>query len=153
MRTTTLTGRSSRMLLTLLGLAACGGGDGGGTAPPSVASVAITAPVTAPSFQTLTRTVQFTAVARDAALATVAGASIAWNSTNMAVATVSGSGLVTAVGNGTTQVAASASGIPSPALTVTVTQVVAAVNVTPAAVAFGAIGSTRLLTAGYGIGI
>ena len=147
MRPTLLTARSSRMLLALLSLAACGGGDGGGTAPPSVTSVVITAPATAPSFQTLTRTVQFTAVARDAALAIVAGAIITWNSTNMAVATVSGSGLVTAVGNGTTQVTASASGIPSPALTVTVTQVVAAVNVTPAAVAFGAIGSTRLLTA------
>ncbi len=147
MRTTMLTRRSGRMLLTLLGLTACGGGDDGGTAPPSVASVAITAPATAPSFQTLTRTVQFTAVARDAALATVAGATITWNSSNIAVATVSGSGLVTAVGNGTTQVTATASGISSPALAVTVAQVVATVNVTPAAVAFGAIGSTRLLTA------
>ena len=147
MRTTMHTGRSSRMLLTLLGLAACGGGDSGGIAPPAVVSVAITAPVTAPSFQTLTRTAQFTAVARDAALATVAGASITWSSSSAAVATVNSTGLVTAVGNGTTQITATASGIPSPALAVTVAQVVAAVNVTPATVAFGAIGSTRLLTA------
>ena len=153
MRATQRTARFHGLLLalaslaSLASLAACGGGDGGGTAPPSVASVAITAPAAPPAFQTLTRTVQFTAVARDAASATVAGATITWNSSNTAVATVSGAGLVTAVGNGTTQVTASASGISSPALTVTVAQVTAAVNVTPTAVAFGAIGSTRLLTA------
>ena len=147
MRISVPTAGLCRVLVALLSLAACGGGDGGGTAPPAVASVAITAPAMAPSFQTLTRTVQFSAVARDAAMATIAGASIAWNSTNSAVATVSGTGLVTAVGNGTTQVSASAGGIASPAFAVTVAQVVAAVNVTPAAVAFGAIGSTRQLTA------
>lgn len=147
MRPTRLTARFHGTLLALVSLAACGGGDGGGTAPPSVASVAIIAPASAPSFQTLTRTVQFSAVARDAASATIATATISWNSSNTAVATVSGSGLVTAVGNGTTQITASAGGITSPALAVTVAQAVAAVNVTPAAVAFGAIGSTRLLTA------
>lgn len=147
MRISVPTAGLCRVLVALLSLAACGGGDSGGTAPPAVASVAITAPAMAPSFQTLTRTVQFSAVARDAAMATIAGASITWNSTNSAAATVSGTGLVTAVGNGTTQVSASAGGIASPAFAVTVAQVVAAVNVTPAAVAFGAIGSTRQLTA------
>lgn len=133
---------------SILASNACGGGgDGGGTAPPSVASVAITAPAAAPLFQTLTRSVQFSAVARDAAMATVAGANIAWSSSNSAVATVSGTGLVTAVGNGSAQVTASAGGVTSPAMTVTVAQAVAAVNVTPASVAFGAIGSARQLTA------
>lgn len=137
-----------RFQLLVLALAACGGGGGdGGTAPPAVASVAITAPASAPTLQTLTRTVQFTAEARDAALAPIAISSLTWNSSNVAVATVNGAGLVTAVGNGTTQVTASAAGRTSPAVTVTVAQAVAAVNVTPAAVAFGAIGSSRQLTA------
>jgi len=112
-----------------------------------VASVVITAPTTPPTFQTLTRTAQFTAQARDAAGAPIAGATITWGSSNTSVATVSGTGLVTAVGNGSTQITATSSGVPSTAVTVTVSQVVSAINATPASVAFGALGSTRQLTA------
>jgi plastocyanin/uncharacterized protein YjdB len=131
-----------------LALTACGGGGGdGGTPPTTVASVVITAPTTPPSFQTLTRTAQFTAVARDAATAAIPGASISWSSSNTAVATVSGTGLVTAVGNGSTQITASSGGATSPAVTVSVAQVVNAVTATPASVAFGALGSTRQLSA------
>jgi len=138
-----------RSLFALLLVVACGGGgdDGGGTGVPTVASVAITAPAGPQAFQTLTRTAQFTAVARDASSATVAGATISWLSSNPAAATVSGTGLVTAVANGSTQITASASGVTSSAVTVTVAQVVANVTPTPASVAFGAIGSTRQLAA------
>jgi len=147
-RIPTARARVLSVLTLLLTSAACGGGGGdGGTEPPTVASVAITAPAAPPSFQTLTRTVQFSAVARDAAAAAVAGATITWNSSNTGVATVSGTGLVTAVGNGTTNITASSSGITSPAVVVTVAQVVNTVTATPAAVAFGAIGATRQLAA------
>ncbi len=125
---------------------ACAGGGDGGTAPPAVASVVITAPGGPITFQTLTRTAQFGAVARDAAQATVT-ATIAWQSSNPGVATVNGAGLVTAVGNGTTQVTASAGGITSTAVAVTVAQVAAQVTPTPAAVAFGALGAGRQLAA------
>ncbi len=135
------------LLFTALVAPSCGGGGDGGTEPPTVASVLITAPAAPPSFATLTRTVQFSAVARDASSATIAGATITWNSTNTAAATVSGSGLVTAVGNGTTTITANSGGIASTGVLVTVAQVVANVNVTPGTVAFGAIGSTRQLTA------
>jgi len=140
------TGRHRPVLLLLIA-AACGGGGDGGTSPQTVASVVITAPAAPPSFQTLTRTVQFTAVARDASLATIPGATINWNSTNTAVATVSGSGLVTAVGNGSTLVTASSGAFSSASVTVTVAQFANGVNVTPGSVAFGAIGSTRQLAA------
>lgn len=130
----------------ILIIACSGGGDDGGIAPPTIASVAITAPATAPTFQTLTRTAQFTAVARDAAAATVS-TTITWNSSNGSVASVSALGLVTATGNGTTQITASAGGVTSPAVTVTVAQVAANVAVTPGTVAFGAIGASRQLTA------
>lgn len=133
--------------LCSLTLAACGGGGDGGTTPTTVASVVITAPTTPPTFQTLTRTAQFTAQARDAASAPIAGAAISWASSNTAVATVSGTGLVTAVANGTAQITATSSGVLSPAVTVTVSQVVSAVTATPGSVAFGALGSTRQLTA------
>ena len=139
-----------RSLLALLLVVGCGGGggdDGGGTGVQTVASVAITAPAGPQAFQTLTRTAQFSAVARDASSATVAGATISWLSSNPAAATVSGTGLVTAVANGSTQITASASGVTSTAVTVTVAQVVANVTPTPASVAFGAIGSTRQLAA------
>lgn len=133
--------------LFTLALAACGGGGDGGTPPPTVASVVITAPTTPPTFQTLTRTVQFTAVARDAASAPIAGAAITWNTSSAAVATVSGTGLVTAAGNGSTQITATSGGVTSASTTLTVSQVVNAINVTPASVAFGALGSTRQLAA------
>lgn len=143
-------GRTGALVALALGVLACGGGggdDGGGTGPAVVATVQITAPAAPPTFQTLTRTAQFTAVARDAAGATMASAPITWSSSNPSVATVNGSGLVTAAGNGTTQVTASSGSVSSSAVTVTVSQVVAGVSVTPAAVAFGAIGSTRQLSA------
>ena len=131
-------------LLAILVLS-CGGGDGGGTAPPTVASVEIGGAAIPALFQTFGRTVQLTATARDAGGAAIAGASVTWLSTNTAVATVSGSGLVTIVGNGTSQVTASAGGVTSSQRTVTVLQFAASILVTPGAVAFGAIGSTRQL--------
>lgn len=147
MRRIPTSARSLRPALLMLLAAACGGGGDGGTQPPVVTSVVITAPTVPPAFQTLTRTAQFTAVARDGAGAPVAGATIAWTSTSTAVATVNGSGLATAVGNGTTQITASSGGIPSTGVTVTVAQVAATVSMTPAVVAFGAIGSSRQLVA------
>lgn len=126
---------------------ACGGGDGGGTAPPTVASVEIGGAVIPALFQTFGRTVQLTAIARDAGGAAIAGASITWLSTSTAVATVSGTGVVTIVGNGTSQVTASSGGVASPQRTVTVLQFAASITATPGAVAFGALGSTRQLAA------
>jgi plastocyanin len=112
-----------------------------------VATVAITQPANPPSFATLGRTVQFAAVAKDAGGATLSNATITWSSTSPSVATVSGSGLVMAAGNGTTSITASAGAQTSPGTTVTVQQVAASVVITPASVAFGAIGSTRQLAA------
>jgi plastocyanin len=135
---------SSVAMFVLIIVSACGGGGDGGTAPPVVASVQITTPAAPPSFQTLTRTVQFAAVARDASAATIS-ATIQWASSSNAVATVSATGLVTAVGNGTAQITASANGITSPAVTVTVAQVAANVSGALSSIAFGALGSTRQL--------
>jgi hypothetical protein len=137
---------ASLLALATVTLSCGGGGDGGGTAPPTVASVEIGAAATPVLFQTIGRTTQLTAVARDAAGAAIAGASVTWNSSSATVASVStNGGVVTAVGNGTAQVTASAGGVASPSRTITVAQVPASIAVTPATVAFGAIGSSRQL--------
>ena len=85
--------------------------------PPRAASVTVT-PVTA----SLTRpggTVQLSARVSDQNGRVMAGAAVTWTSVRTAVATVSGSGLVTAAGNGTTTIAATA-GATAGAATVTV---------------------------------
>lgn len=128
-----------------LGLAACGGGDGG-SGPVAVASVVITAPATPPSFQTFGRTRQFTAQALDASNGVIAGASFIWTSSNEATATISPAGLLTVVGNGTTQVRATSGGTPSAPMAVSVNQFLATLSITPATVTFGALGSARQLT-------
>jgi len=128
---------------------ACGGGGdgGGGTGPVPVASVVITSPATAPTFGALARSVQFAAEARDAAGSPLAGKTIAWSTSNSGVATITPSGLVTATGDGTAQIAATAEGVKSAPVTVTVNQVTASVAVTPSTIPFGAKGSTRQLAA------
>ncbi len=129
---------------------ACGGGGdgGGGTGPEPVASVVITSPATAPSFATLGRTLQFAAEARGASGAALAGRTITWASLNAAVATVnSTTGLVTAVGDGVAQITASSEGVPSAPVGVTVNAVANSVVITPPSVVFGALNSTRQLTA------
>jgi plastocyanin len=120
----------------------------GGTPPNTVTTVVITAPVAGPSFQTLGRTVQFAAEPRNSSDEVVPGVAVSWSSSNSAVASVSGTGLVTALLNGTTQIQATAAGVPSAQVTVTVSQVADATVITPGSVAFGAIGSTRQLAAG-----
>jgi hypothetical protein len=129
---------------------ACGGGGdgGGGTGPVPVASVVITSPATAPSFATLGRTLQFAAEARGASGAALAGRTITWASLNAAVATVNpATGLVTAVGDGVAQITASSEGVPSAPVGVTVSAVANSVVIAPPSVVFGALNSTRQLTA------
>jgi hypothetical protein len=132
------------VLLALLA-GACGG-DGGGVEPdPTVASVVVT--TAAPTFGALGRTAQFAAEARDAAGVALTGRTFTWFSANTGVASVSTSGVVTAVANGTTQITASTGGKTSSGVTVTVSQVPHEVVATPASVTFGAVGSTRQLAA------
>ena len=101
-------------------LLACGG-DPGVTdpGPGEVASVAVTP--TDLSMTALGDTVTLSATARDAGGATVPGASFTWSSSDVNVATVSATGLLTAMGNGTTTVTARAAGVDGSA-SVDVTQ-------------------------------
>ena len=99
-----------------------------------VAPVPTTVAVTPDSvvFTAIGQTVQLSAEVRDQNGQVMAGAGVTWTSSNASAATVSGSRLVTAAGNGTATITASA-GSASGSATVTVAQEVSAVVVSPAA--------------------
>ena len=104
---------------------------------PTLASVTVTPSAT--GLGALGDTVRLVAQVRDGSGAVLAGAGVSWLSLDGAVVSVSGEGLVTAAGNGTARVSATASsGAVSGTATVTVRQVAAAVTVGP--------DSMRLLT-------
>lgn len=127
--------------IVLLALAGCGAD--GPTRPP-VASISLTPAAPAP-LTSLGDTVQLTAVALDAAGGVISGVGIGFSSSDNAVATVSSTGVVTAIANGGATIHASAEGKEA-TVAVTVAQVVAQVIVTPAAV-FVPAGETPLFHA------
>ncbi len=88
---------------------------------------------------------QVTDAAKDAGNNALTSA-FTWTSSNAQVATVSPTGLVTAVGNGTATITAATGGKTATA-TVTVAQAVATVNVTPATSSLTSAGATAMLTA------
>ena len=112
-------------LITLLAAVAvaqgCGSGDAPtGPPPPETArpTTVTVSPATA-ELASLGATVQLSAEVRDQNGNVMAGAAVAWSSGGVAVATVSATGLVTAVDNGTTTITATA-GSASGSATVTV---------------------------------
>ena len=112
-------------------------------APPPPAPVATTVTVS-PASTTLTaleETARFTAEVRDQNGQVMAGAAVAWESSDQAVAAVDGSGLVTAAGNGTATITASAGEAVGTAA-VTVAQVVSAVRIVEGDDQMGAQGRT-----------
>ena len=91
-------------------------------------------------------TQQFAASARDAGNSPIANAAFTWTSSSPAVATVSPTGLVTAVGNGTARITATSAGKTATS-TVTVAQTTMTVTVTPATSQLTAAGATSQLSA------
>ena len=79
------------------------------TVAQATASVAVT-PAAPPTITTANGTAQFAAQAMDANGNAIAGKTFAWSSDAVGVATVSPTGLATAVGNGTANIAASVDG-------------------------------------------
>ena len=115
--------------LAVLALAGCGGG---GPSRPPVASISLTASTAVP-LTSLGDTLQLTATALDAAGVPIPGVGIAYSSSDAAIATVTQSGLVTAVANGGAIIRASAEGKEA-TLAVAVAQVVAQVLVAPSSI-------------------
>lgn len=95
---------------------------------------------------TLSRVATVTATPLDSAGHPVAGAAVTWASRTPSVATVSTSGAVTAVANGTSRIVATA-GTVADSIVTTVNQVAATVTVSPKSASFTALGQSAALTA------
>ena len=123
-------------------------GDGAVEPPPPPAPVATTVTVNPGSaaLTALGETARFTAEVRDQNGQAMAGAAIAWASSNASVATVDASGVATAAANGSATITATAGSVSGTAA-VTVAQVVSAVAVSPAADTLVAFGDTVRLVA------
>lgn len=142
-------GTRFRLLPALIVAAACGGGDSPGVMrpppgpPPPPAPVPSTVTVTpaATTLAALGRTVQLTAEVRGRSGQVLTGVTISWSSSAPGVATVDASGLVTAVGNGTARITATA-GSASGSAQVTVRQSASSVIVSPPSLDFTALGDT-----------
>jgi hypothetical protein len=132
------------LALLAAGLALACSGEPTASEDPTVASVAV-----APGAVTLVSlggSMQLSATARNAGGTTVP-ATFTWISSNPSIATVNATGSATAVSNGTASITATAAGIGSNAVTVTVAQELAAVEVTPADDTLVALGDASLFAA------
>ena len=122
--------RTIIQLFAVLAVAACGDGESS-TTPPTPEPARPTTVTVSPATHELTalgETVQLGAEVRDQNASVMAGATVTWTSIASSVATVNASGLVTAAGNGTATITASA-GSASGSAVVTVAQVVSAIEV------------------------
>ena len=123
-------------------------GSVSGTAEVMVAQVvgAVNVSPEALEFSALGDTLRLGAEPVDANGHAVEGATVMWASGDTAIAVVDASGLVRSVGNGEAAVSATAGSVSGTA-EVTVAQVVGAVNLSPAALEFSALGDTLRLGA------
>ena len=129
--------------LVLLYIVACS--DSPSAPPPTPVPSAIGLSSTTANFTHLGQTVQVTASVRDQNGAPM-NAAVSWSVEQSNVATVSGSGVIAAAGNGTTTVRATA-GSASASVTVSVAQQPAALTVSANTVTLTAIGAVHALSA------
>ena len=140
--------------LTILVLVTCGKDSATNPDPPSPPTpppvqLVPTSIVITPSASTLTsigQTVRLTAVVHDQNGQPMPGANVTWSSGNGSVATVNAQGLVTAVGNGSTQITAR-SGNATASVAVTVAQSATHISVMPESATLMSIGATIQLAA------
>ena len=125
-------------------------GDGAVEPPPARAAAPVATTVTVNPgslvLSALGETARFTAEVRDQNGRVMAGAPVAWASSDASVATVDASGMATAAANGSATITATAGSVSGTAA-VTVTQVVNAVAVSPSADTLVAFGDTVRLVA------
>lgn len=125
--------------LLLAAVLSCGDSQG----PSEPVPVTITFSVTSLSFASLGESSQITATAKAKGGGAVATA-LTWNSLNTSIVSVSPSGLVTAIGNGSTTLTASAGSI-SGSLPVSVQQVPTQLSLTPEQITLNTVGATAQL--------
>ncbi|MDE0073447.1 MAG: Ig-like domain-containing protein [Gammaproteobacteria bacterium] len=114
--------------------------------PPVPTTLAITPPSAV--LASLGQTVHLTATVRDQTGAPMTGVAVNWASSDAGIVTVDASGVVTAVGNGATNVTATVrGGGASGSAAIAVEQQVAEVRLTPDSLVLRAIGTTRQMSA------
>ena len=118
----------SAALAILVFLSSCGGGGGDGTTVPAIPAVSTIEVSPSAASLTPSETQQLTATLKDATGQALSGKTLTWTSSAPAQATVSNSGLVTAVSGGTATITATSEGKSGTAL-ITVTVPVATVSV------------------------
>jgi uncharacterized protein YjdB len=101
---------SAQITATSEGVAGSAGLSVGAPPPPPVAVASVSVTLTVSSLNA-GQTTQATATTRDASNNVLTGRVIVWTSSNPAVATVSGSGVVTAVAAGSAQITATSEGV------------------------------------------
>ncbi|SVB28402.1 uncharacterized protein METZ01_LOCUS181256, partial [marine metagenome] len=123
-------------------------GSASGTATVSVGQViaAVALSYSALTFAFLADTAQLTATVTDTNGQVIAGATVFWFTSNETVATVSSTGLVTSVADGSASITAT-SGSAIASASVTVAQVAAAISLSDSALTFGSLADTTQLTA------
>ena len=124
----------------------CGDGAVEPAPPPVPVAATVTVNPGSAALSALGETARFTAEVRDQNGQVMAGAAVAWASSDASVAGMDASGVATAGANGSATITATA-GSASGTAAVTVAQVVSAVAVSPAADTLVAFGDTVLLTA------
>ena len=128
-------------------LGSCGGEDTP-TAPtptPTPVATSITISEASLSFASLGDTTQLSATVKDQNGATMAGVTVAWATSNDAVATVSSTGLVTSVADGAVTITAT-SGSASATASVTVAQEAAALSLPDSTLMFVSLADTIQLS-------
>jgi hypothetical protein len=140
------TARRAAALMCLLAisvsLASCGGSSSSTSTGPA-ATINIT-PQTA--FISLNQQQSFSATAQDSSGNTLTTVKFAWTSSTPNVASIDDNGLALGRSNGSTQITASASGVTSAPATLTVTQPIASITISPRTAAI-AVNATQQFTA------
>ena len=124
----------------------CGDGAVEPAPPPAPVAATVTVNPGSAALSAIGETARFTAEVRDQNGQVMAGAAVAWSSSDASVATVDASGVVTAAANGSATITATTGSVGGTAA-VTVAQVVSAVAVSPAADTLVAFGDTVRLVA------
>ena len=137
-----------RVLLLLPTLVlACGEAETVVEAPPPVPTTLAITP-TSEVLTSLGQTVQLTATVRDQTGTPMSGVGVNWASSDAGIVTVDAAGVVTAMGNGATNITATAEGGgASGSAAITVSQQILEVRLTPDPPVFRAIGETLQMSA------
>ncbi|MXY48485.1 MAG: Ig domain-containing protein, partial [Gemmatimonadetes bacterium] len=125
-------------------------GNASGTANITVAEPVPTRIAVTPSshtLETIGATVQLTATVRDQRNNVMSGQTITWSSGDAAVATVSGTGLVSAVGNGMAEITARSGNLSANATITVASPVATSISIEPSSHTLAMTGATVQLTA------